>query len=403
MTSAALSEAASRGLGRQWSAAAVLFLFNGVLFASWATEVPRTKSGLGLSELELSGALLALMMGTVVILPLVGPAISRFGLRRVSATAAISGAASLLAAAMADDVLTLGLSLFLYGAAFGAQDVALNNAGVLLEREAKRPLMSGLHAMYSLGALAGALSGAALIWSGAGPVPHFAGLLVAAVLLALGFASGLPLDARDPEELKHEDTLTDRIWSWPLVALGVFAACAAVAEGTVTDWAGVYLKETLLAPDGVEALGYAGFSVAMLLGRIFGDRLSERWGAVRVGRAGALIATTGTLLALSVPSIGLALVGFALMGLGLSVLAPLAFSAVGRVAPVGTARAMAAVTAFFYIGYLVGPPLIGGLAQLSSLRMALSVLLIASLGAGLLSAILRDAPGSRRQVAPAQA
>jgi MFS family permease len=248
--------------------------------------------------------------------------------------------------------------------------------------------------MYSLGALAGAVLGALLIRAGWTPAEHFAGLFVVSLLLGVVFVQGLPSGretvAHEGEEAGH----TTRAWSLPLVTLGVLAACAAIPEGAVADWVGVYLKETVTSPDGAEALGFAGFSLTMLVGRLFGDRLSEIWGPVRVGQLGCLVAAFGLVLALGLPYVVPVICGFALMGLGISVLAPLAFSAVGRVAPDSTPSAVAVVTAFFYLGYLAGPPVIGALAHLSSLRAALLVLLLTVLMAALLAPVLRGGRSS---------
>lgn len=392
-----------------WSAqklaAAALFLLNGALLASWATEVPRIKAHLGLSELQLGFSLLAFTAGSALILPVIGGALRRYGIRAVAALAALVAALALGASSYATGLLSLSLALLTFGAGFGALDVALNNAGVLLERDAKRPFMSGLHAMYSLGALAGALFGGALIWAGLSMAAHLAILIVVSVASVFVFAPKLPQDADAPPEIeaetKGEPSQNGRVWSLPLVALGLLAACAAVPEGAVADWVGVYLRETVLAPAGVEALGFAGFSLLMLIGRLFGDRLSELWGPVRLAQVGSGVAVVGLTLALGIPAVAPVVCGFALMGLGISVLAPSAFSAVGRIAPNNTASAIAGVTAFFYIGYLSGPPVIGVLAHLGSLRQAGSLLILTCLAAALLSSILREPPSGAAELGPA--
>jgi MFS family permease len=165
------------------------------------------------------------------------------------------------------------------------------------------------------------------------------------------------------------------------------------ATSATGDWAGVYLKETVLSPTGVEALGFGAFSLTMLVGRLCGDRLCGRWGPVALGRAGALTAALGGLVVVGLPQVAPVLVGFALMGLGLSVLAPLAFSAIGRAAPRDPKPAIALVTALFYFGYVVSPPLIGMLAEWETLRVALSSIVVAALAAAALAFMLgREAP-----------
>ena len=382
-------------------ATACLFLLNGGLLATWATEVPRIKTALGLSELQLGFALLAFTAGSALVLPLLGRAFARFGLRVVAAAAVLLAALALTASALATGMLLLSLALLLFGAGFGTLDVALNNAGVLLEREAKRPLMSGLHAMYSLGALIGAIAGGALIWAGLSPPAHMAILFVLSLAATFVFAPQLPQETEAPSESGAETAPVGRTWSLPLVALGLLAACAAIPEGAVADWVGIYLRETALAPAGGEAMGFAGFSLMMLIGRLLGDRLSEVWGPVRLAQIGSGLAIVGLGLALGLPSPVPVVAGFALMGLGISVLAPLAFSAVGRIAPHNTGAAIAGVTAFFYIGYLAGPPVIGVLAHLGSLRAALGVLVFTAVLAACLSPVLRERPLGQREVGPA--
>lgn len=383
-------------MARPRFATACLFLLNGGLLATWATEVPRIKAALRLSELQLGFALLAFTAGSAMILPIIGRALTRYGIKAVAALAALLAALALTASAFAAGMLSLSLTLLVFGAAFGALDVALNSAGVLLEREAKRPLMSGLHAMYSLGALIGAVAGGALIWAGLSPTAHVAILLVLSLAAAFIFAPRLPQETQAPSESGAEIAPVGRTWSLPLLALGLLAACAAIPEGAVADWVGIYLRETVLAPAGGEALGFAGFSLMMLIGRLFGDRLSELWGPVRLGQLGSSLAVVGLALALGLPSIVPVVGGFALMGLGISVLAPLAFSAVGRIAPHNTASAIAVVTAFFYIGYLAGPPVIGVLAHFASLRAALALLVLTAIVAACLSPLLREKPVPER-------
>lgn len=375
-------------LGAQWRATSAFFLFNGVTFSTWATEVPRLKLALGLDALQISWALLALTVGTVIVLPVVCPAISRFGIPRVTAVAAGAAAFTLLLVPQAGDIYALSLLMLAFGACFGALDVALNNAGILLEAHARRPLMSGLHAMYSAGGLLGALVGGALIWAGATPAQHFALLLPAALALVFWLAPALPMEARCEADPADAVGARGRRWPWPVALLGLFAACAAFGEGATGDWAGIYLKETVLSPAGVEALGFAAFSLTMLGGRLCGDRLSERFGPVALGRAAALTAALGGLLVIGLPQVAPVLAGFALMGLGLSVLAPLAFSAIGRVAPQDPKPAIALVTALFYFGYVVSPPLIGVIAEISTLRIALSSMALSALAAAALTFML---------------
>ena len=219
-------------LGAGWRATSAFFLFNGLAFATWATEVPRIKLALGLDALQIGWALLALTAGTVLVLPVVCPAIN--GLRGYHPRDRRLGGRRTLAlflAPQAADLPALSLLLLAYGACFGALDVALNNAGLLLEGRARRPMMSGLHAMYSGGGLLGALLGGLLIWGGASPGQHFALLLPAALALILWHAPAMPMDAPCEADPAEAVRATGRRWTWPVALLGLFAACAAFGEG----------------------------------------------------------------------------------------------------------------------------------------------------------------------------
>ena len=184
-----------------------------------------------------------------------------------TAVAAGGGAAALLLVPPAADVYALSLLMLAFGACFGALDVALNNAGILLEARARRPLMSACTPMYSGGGLVGALTGGALIWAGATSAQHFALLLPVALALILQLAPALPAEAPCTADSAEGLLPRRRGWSLPVALIGLFAACAAFGEGATGDWAGVYLKETVLSPSGVEALGYGAFSLTMLGGR----------------------------------------------------------------------------------------------------------------------------------------
>lgn len=383
------SSAPDTRTSRQWLAIAALFSLNGALLASWASEVSRIKAALQLTDLELGVALSALTIGSILMLPLMKPAIARLGLKGSAGAAALLGGLSLAASAFSWDVASLAVCLLFFGAAFGALELALNQSGVLLEEQTGRPLLSGLHALFSFGALVGAVAGAALIGLGFPVELHLLVLLIGTVAFVLVFAGSLP-QAEPPKKTSDPARQNQKLWTWPLVTLGLFICCAAIADGAMVDWASVYLRETVGSPNGVEALGFAGFSLAMLIGRIFGDRASEHWGAAYVGRVGALVAAVGIALTLAAPFVIPALSGFVLIGLGVSVLAPLAFSAVGRVAPEKTVPALAGLTAFFYAGYLAGPPIIGFLAELASLRVALVLVLAVAVAAACLSPILQQ-------------
>jgi MFS family permease len=321
--------------------------------------------------------------GLLVAQPLAGALTVRHGSRPLVAAAPLYLSAVVLPA-LAVDLLTLLLAVTVVGAANGVLDIAMNTQGVAVERTLGKRLFSSLHAAFSFGALAGAGSAAAVAAAGVDPLPHLAVDAVVAAALAVLLARGLVRDEGRPEGPRFARP------SGRLAALGVIAFCALMAEGSVFDWSGVYLSDETGAAAGAAPLGLTAFSLTMGIGRLVGDGVAERIGAGTAVRGGALIATAGIGLALAVPEPGAAIAGFMVMGAGLSVMFPLALRAAGMQGDGGGA-ALAAVSTVGYAGFLAGPPVIGSLADASSLRAALSLVAVLCLVAAV--AARRVRPG----------
>jgi MFS family permease len=327
--------------------------------------VPAIQEQLELSPGELGIALFGAPAGLVVAQPLAGALTVRVGSRPLVAAAPLYLIAVVLPA-LAVDMVTLLLAVTVVGAANGVLDIAMNAQGVAVERTLRTRLFSSLHAAFSFGALAGAGSAAAVAAAGVDPLPHLAvdGAVSAAVAVVL--ARGLLRDEGRPEGPRFARP------SRRLAALGVIAFCALMAEGSVFDWSGVYLSDEVGAAPGLAPLGLTAFSLTMGVGRLVGDGVSERIGAGPTVRGGALIAALGIGLALAFPEPGAAIAGFGLMGAGLSVMFPLALRGAGMHGE-GVGPELAAVSTVGYVGFLAGPPVIGSLADASSLRAALSL------------------------------
>jgi predicted MFS family arabinose efflux permease len=339
--------------------------------------VPAIQEELGLSPGELGIALFGAPAGLLVAQPLAGALAVRYGSRRLVAAAPLYLMAVVLPA-LAVDMVSLLLAVAVVGAANGVLDISMNAQGVAVERALGKRLFSSLHAAFSFGALAGAGSAAAVAAAGIDPLPHLAVSGAVSAALAVVLARGLVRDEGRAEGPRFARP------SGRLAALGVIAFCALMAEGAVFDWSGVYLSDEAAAPPGAAPLGLTAFSLTMGIGRLAGDGIAARVGAAVTVRGGALTAALGVGLALAYPEPGTAVAGFALMGLGLSVVFPLALRAAGIHAE-GTSASLAAVSTVGYAGFLAGPPLIGLLADASSLRAALSLVgglcLVAALAA----------------------
>ena len=345
-----------------------VFFVNGVVIGTWVVRIPAIKDELGLGEGLLGVALLGAAVGALLAMPLVGALVSRFGSRRVVGTTALLLTLSLVLPALAPSLLFLALALAMLGAANGGLDVAMNAQAVAVERGYGRPIMSSFHAAWSFGGLAGAALGGLLASRAVGPLPHFSTVaILAAIAFACAYGALLPSRADASEEGAPAFARPTRA----LLGLGIMAFCVLLGEGAMGDWSAVYLDDTLGTGPGFAAAGYAAFSLSMAFGRLFGDRLTERLGPVTLVRSCGALAAVGLGVALAAAQPLVALVGFACAGAGFSIVFPTALSAAGRTGDMSTGPALAAVSTAAYTGFLIGPPFIGFLAELTGLGYAL--------------------------------
>jgi predicted MFS family arabinose efflux permease len=358
------------------------------MVGTWAARVPALQERAGVSTATLGLALAGLAAGALVAMPISGWRTARVGSQRTTLICATGLVIALPLPALATSAVGLILGAFALGAANGGIDVAMNAHGVAVERRLGRPILSSLHACFSLGGLVGAALGALLAGADVDVRVNFAAmaLLMAAVTLAAA-PRLLPADA-DAAPPGGRLALPPRAL-WPL---GLIAFCCMLAEGAAADWSAVYLHGPLGAGAGVAALAFTAFSVAMTGARMVGDRLTLRAGAVRVVRGGALLATFGLGAALLIAEPAAGVAGFALLGAGVAVVVPSVFRAAGTAHGVTPGTALAAVTTAGYSGFLVGPPIIGALAGATSLPTALTLVLLATATVAVLAPRVGEAP-----------
>jgi len=372
-------------------------------------RVPEVKDAIGAGTGALGLALLGLAAGSLLTMPMAGRWCDRFGSDHVVVVSAIGTAVALQGPAHVSSPLALGLVLAAYGAVFGTLDVAMNVQAVAVVRRLGRPVMPWFHAAFSLGGLIGALLGGAAAGVGLSPAAHFSLVTVVAVAVVLCARPRLlataPAAGPDRDRARAPRSRQRRLL---LAGLGALAASAAIAEGGMADWSALFLRDVRDTGAGVAALGYAAFSIAMTIGRMGGERAIAGLGPTRVLRLGGLVAATGIVAAVVIPSPATALLGFALVGVGFSCAFPLALTIAGESGPGGGGAEIAAVSVIGYLGFLVGPPLIGLLAEVAGLRSAM--LAIAAAGAGLaalagivVAAAEHDRSGADQPTAPVDA
>lgn len=351
----------------------VVFFVTGVTFATWATRVPAVQNQLALSESQLAIALLGLAAGAVAGLLGAGAITVKIGSRAASITGLIVLCGSLPSLAFVPSLATLTTALFMFGAGNSVLDVAMNAQAVLVERAYGRPIFAGFHAFWSIGGLVGSALGAIVAATDIEIHVHFPMIGTAMITMGL-FACWRFL--HEPNDESRADLPAFTLPNRALLALGVIAFCAFIAEGTVNDWGAVYLTQIAHASQGTAALGYFVFSATMVIGRLTTDRIVEVIGPVRFILVASGISVVGLGLSLIAPSVLAGLIGFALLGLGLAGTIPITFSAAGKINPESAGTAIAAVSTLGYLGFLAGPVVIGALAELLGLRAALITVVV---------------------------
>lgn len=358
----------------RWATRAQFLLF-GFLSGAWGVHVPSVKARYGLDAGALSLALLALAVGAVLALTVAGRVVARFGAQAVVLTAGLLMSAGLAAVLLPTAFGALLALVVLIGIAFALFDVAINAEGSVLEGVSGKKVMSGFHGMFSLGGMAGAALGALMLSADVPATVQLAAAgAVAAALAAFASAYMLPVHAAD-----NAPDAGYRVPRGALAVLGGLAAVGLLAEAAIYDWSVLYLQEETGAAPALAALGFASFSGAMALTRFGGDYLRTHVSAPRLLALSSLLAAAAMATVLIARDPLVALIGLALVGVGFANVVPILFIAATKVPGVAPAPAIAAVSSIGYLGMVVGPPLVGGIAQASSLSWGLAVVVMGAL------------------------
>lgn len=360
---------------KERAAVALLFFLNGLVIGAWAPKIPFFSQALGLTELMLGVMIFVFGVGSLVLMPIAGMQIARYGSRRVVEVTTLLFIPTIVLVTLVDNIWTGAIAIFLFGGLTGAMDVAMNANAVEVERNMRRSIMSSCHAFWSLGGLCGAATGGFLIAS-LGVTGHV--LLLAAVCVVL-FIVARPMilaDAPHPsdEPTKAKLPMTPLPW-----LIGTIALFCMIPEGTVLDWSALYLRNELNATTEMSGFAFAAFSFTMAVCRFAGDFVRDRFGAVNTLRFCGVAAIIGLVMAGQSNSVTLALIGFAITGIGISNMVPIAFSAGGNIPGLAPGVGLSVVTTMGYSGILFAPSLIGLVAEhtsLSTVYTAIPALLV---------------------------
>ncbi|WP_236698535.1 MFS transporter [Xylophilus sp. Leaf220] len=361
----------ARALGASRHATRVQFFCSGFLFATWGVHIPTIRALYGVTEAGLGVAMLAAGIGALLGLTQAGRLIARFGPRGVCRVCGVAMAGGISLLLVMPGLPALLVLLAVFGVANSIFDVAINAEAAELERVGQRPLMSGMHGMFSTGGMAGAgVGGVLLAW------PQWHLTLVAVVLAAAALLAAHRMLVPLPVAADAPSTPGFVLPRGTLLVLGVFAGLGLIAEGAMYDWSVLYLHQELGSPQTEAAWAYASFSAAMAAARFGGDWVRARVAPAVLLRASALLAAFAMVVVLLATAPWLALVGFALAGIGFANVVPLLFTAAAKVPDSSPAHAIAAVSSLGYLGFMGGPPIIGFVAQWTSLGAALWLVVV---------------------------
>ena len=350
------------------------FAIAGASFGTWASRIPSFKDALQLEPAQLGSILLVLALASIVSFPFAGRIMDLYGAARVSKGFTWATLGALLALSIAPNAWTLTVLVATFGATIGAMDVAMNGWGAEVERQRPKPIMSSLHANWSLFAGTGGLVGLGAVKLGLSVVEHIG--LAVLLMSALAIAVSRVRWAAQP--------VTDDApaFAWPhrsLLVVGLLMFCAALAEGAVADWAAIFLRAHLQVSDAMAISGFVMFSLTMFIGRMAADGLVAKHGAAQVCWLGGVLATLGVSLILLAPVLAVSLVGFALLGLGLAPVFPLGCARAANDPNVTPGQGLASVATLGYGGIMLGPSIIGFVAQGFGIFVGFGLILLCAL------------------------
>ncbi|CAL1520917.1 MFS transporter [Chitinophaga sp. MM2321] len=358
-------------------AVSALFFLSGLCFASWASRIPDIQQALGLNDAGLGSVLLALPVGSIISLPVAGMLVSRFGSKQVLIIAATAYGALLPLLGLATAPWELIMILVFFGFFGNLTNIAMNTQAVAVEAMYGRSIMASFHGLWSVAGFTGAAIGTAMNGLHISIVYHF--LLITAIawtIILLAMRRIVPHDTN----LQANQPMFARPDMF-LLTLGIIAMCSMICEGTMFDWSGVYFRRVVQVRDGLSGAGYAAFMSTMAAGRFVADKITTKLGVKKMLLISGILTATGLMIAVIFPYFISATLGFMLVGAGVSAVVPLIYSAAGKSKVLSPGMALATVSTIGYLGFLFGPPLIGFVAQATSL--AVSFTMIALMGAAI--------------------
>ncbi|PWK02628.1 fucose permease [Flavobacterium araucananum] len=356
-------EAKASYLNRIRVAVGMFYFGMGLSFATWASRIPDIKTALHLTEGDLGSILFALPMGQLIIMPFSGKMVTKFGSHRILVFSLIMYVLCLANLGLATSALQLSLGLFLFGIFGNLANIAVNTQGVYTEVLFKKTIMSSFHGMWSFAGFTGALVGLGMLTLKLTPFHHF--LIVGGVVLLM-VVFNFKFLVKAKEKIKNKNAENKKLFVKPdsaLIWLGVIGFCSMASEGVMFDWSGVYFKDVVKAPGPLVILGYTSFMIMMASGRFLGDGMINKFGRERVMQISGVMISAGLFTAVFLPYIIPCTLAFMLVGLGVATIVPTVYSMAGKNPTVPPGEALTIVSSVSFLGFLMGPPVIGHIAE----------------------------------------
>jgi predicted MFS family arabinose efflux permease len=352
----------------------ILFFICGLNFATWATRIPDFKSILQLSDAQLGTVLMGLPIGSLVSLPIAGWLLTKYASKWISIMAVVMYVIVIPSLSFMDSAISLFVGLFFFGMAGDIMNIAMNTQVVSLEAKMNKIIMSSFHAVFSIGLMAGAFIGGILEKEHFSTTEHFSLIAFSNVVLVPFSIRNLLTDKPIQDENKPKSSLFN-LGSY-LIILSFIAFCGMLCEGAMADWISLYFKEFMPNSSFPITIGFSSFAAAMVLGRFLGDKISLKYGVSTILILNGLFVGIGMLITLLFASIYLKITGCFIIGLGISTIVPLIYSQAGSQKDIMPSIAIAGVSTIAYIGFLLGPVLIGYLSDFVGLDKALYLIVI---------------------------
>jgi MFS family permease len=364
-----------------------IFFMHGLCFASWASRIPSIQQNLNLSASALGAILFALPVGFFVSLPFAGWLVGMLKSKRVVILSAILYSIALLSIGTASTIPALFVCLFSFGFFANLLNISINTQAVAVEGLYRKKIMASFHGIWSLAGFVGAALGTWMIGRNIAPFQHY--IIVAAIFLIANLVCAFYLVNKD--EAAGEKRPLFAMPDKSLLSLGIIAFCSMMVEGAMFDWSGLYFINVVHVAPEYTGLGYTIFMVAMAAMRFIADGFSDKFGLKRILQVSGLLTTVGLFLAVLLPQIVPSTVGFFLIGMGVSSVVPMVYSAAGKLKSLSPGTALTAVSSMGFMGLLIGPPIIGFIAEATSLKVSFLAISIMSV-AVIVFASLMSAP-----------